>query len=152
MDLTVVDRTLTASRNLDFFASKHGWDATINATIRLANCVKATHYPEGYIKPGTFLAKFTSGGNAGLWAPWVEDDASATGLNTLAGMVFSGFEVREVDGVAVATKTSGAIIPKGIPCQVYVSKLPGLLLANGSTANPILAADVATMGFVAVTP
>jgi len=152
VDLTVVDRTLTASRDLSFFANKFGWGAQTNATIRIANCVKATHYPEGYVKPGTFLAKVTSGANTGVGAPWVEDDAGGVGLNTLAGMVFSGFEIREVDGVAVATKTSGSIILKGTPVHVYVSKLPGLLLANGSTANPILAADVATMGFVAVTP
>lgn len=150
MDLTVESRTLTASRDYSFFANKFGWDTAINGTILIADLVKATHYPEGYVKPGIILAKYTSGGNAGLWTPWVENDAGGTGRNTIAGMVFSGFDVRTTDGVAVSTKTSGSIIPKGVPCQVYLAKMPGLLMADGTTANPILAADLTTLGFINV--
>lgn len=150
MDITIESRTLTASRDYSFFASKFGWDAAINGTVLIADLVKATHYPEGYLKPGLILAKYTSGGNAGLWTPWVQDDAGADGADTIAGIVFSGFDVRETDGVAVATKTSGSIIPAGIPCQVYLAKMPGLLLADGTTANPVAAADLTALGFINV--
>ena len=150
MDLTIQSRTLTASRDYSFFANKHGWDAALNGTVLIADLVKATHYPEGYLKPGLILAKYTSGGNAGLWTPWVQDNVAGLGAATIAGIVFSGFDVRETDGVAVGTKTSGSIIPAGIPCSVYISKMPGLLLVNGSTANPVVAADVTALGFIAV--
>lgn len=150
MDIAIESRTLTASRDYSLFANKFGWDAFINGTILISDLVKATHYPEGFVKVGIILAKYTSGGNAGLWTPWVENDASGTGKNTIAGMAFSGFDVRTTDGVAVATKTSGAIIPKGVAAQVYLAKVPGLLLTDGTTANPILAADLATLGFINV--
>jgi hypothetical protein len=150
VDLAITNEVLTANRKLDFFASKFGWSTTSSATMLISGTTQATHWPDGFVKPGTLLAQFTSGGNAGLWAPWVQNDAGGLGLVTLAGMVFDGFEIRrDATGTVIGTKTAGAIIRKGTPCHVFVAKLPGLLLTNGSTAYVPTAADVATLGFVA---
>jgi hypothetical protein len=149
VDLQITTETLTANRKLDFFANKHGWDATSSATLLISGTTQATHWPDGYVKPGTILAQFTSGGNSGLWAPWVQNDAGGLGLVTAAGIVFDGFEIRrDAAGVVIGTKTAGSIIRKGTPAHVFVAKLPTLLLTNGATVYTPTAADVIALGFV----
>lgn len=149
MDLQISSETFTTV-DWTWLASKFGVDTAKSATVLLSACDEETHYPEGRLKPGLILAHFTSGANNGLWAPYVEDNAAGTGLAVAAGIVLDGFRVRrDSAGALVATVTAGAVILAGVPLQVYVSELPGLLLDDGTTAYAPLAADLPA-GFVAV--
>ena len=129
---------------------KFGVDTAKSATILLSAFVEATHYPDGYIKPGTILAKYTSGANDGLWGPYISNDIVGEGLGTPAGILLDGARVRQdSSGANVHTQVVGACLIAGTPIQVYVSKLPGLLLSDAVTAYVVLAADLPT-AFVAV--
>lgn len=141
MDLQYSTREHTTA-DLSWLGNLTQMGQTHSATVLLSAATKATHYPNGRIKPGTILAQFTSGGNAGLWAPYVNDDTAGEGLGTPAGIVVDGFSVRTEDGTELATKTAGSILLAGTPQQVYVSKLPGLLDEDGTTAHPVVVGDL----------
>jgi len=140
MDLQVTSRTLT-TRDHSWLATRAGIENALPGTIVLSGATKATHYPDGYIKPGTLLARYTSGGNSGLLAPFVNDGTA--GLNTAVGIAFDGFEVRyDETGTAIATKTAGSVLFKGCGAMVYLSKLPTLLLADGTTSYTVVEAKL----------
>lgn len=117
---------------------------THTATLDIASCVAAVHYPDGKIKPGTIVAQYTGGAKSGLWAPYYQDwsDVTNTGLDTAGGIVVDGFEIRTEDGTELATKTAGAILLAGTPQQVFVSKLPDLVLEDETTSYDPVAADL----------
>lgn len=126
-----------------WLASKFGVNTAKSATILLSAATAATHYPDGRIKPGTIMAKFTSGANAGLWAPYVNDDTAGEGLGTAAGILLDGARVRtDSAGAEIATVVVGAVLLAGTPIQVNVSNLPGLLDEDGTTAYAPVAADL----------
>ena len=149
MDLQITTESFETA-DWTWLASKFGVDTAKPVTIRIASATKATHYPNGRIKPGTILAKYTSGANVGLWAPYVSDDTALEGLGTAAGILLDGARVRlQSDGSLAASVTVGACLLAGTPIQVNVGNLPGLLLQDGTTAYPPVAADLPS-GFVAV--
>lgn len=153
MDIVIEQETLLNDRDYRWLASPHNALATQPATILLANTVEATHWPNGHIKRGTVLGKFTGGPNAGLFAPYVDDwsDVVNTGLDTPAAIVVDGFKVRKDSaGAAVSTVVSGAVVLAGVPLQLNLDYLPGLLLEDGTTAYTIVAADLASSGWVVV--
>jgi hypothetical protein len=117
-------------------------------TVLIADMTEATHYPDGFIKPGIILAQYPSGGNAGLWAPYVHDDVAEL-LDTPGAIVLDGGRVREINGTTVGTRVTVSGILAGWPLHVFVSKLPGLLDDDGTTAHAVVAADLPA-GFVNV--
>ena len=140
MDLQVTSQTLN-SRDLSWLTGTFGLENAHPGTLLIAGATKATHYPNGYIKPGTLLAKYTSGGNAGLLAPFVND--GSTGLNTAVGIALDGFEVRyDSTGAAIGTKTAGSVLYAGAGITVILAKLPTLLLADGTTSYTVVAAKL----------
>lgn len=121
------------------------------ATMSTAFLVEATHYPDGYIKPGLAIGLFTGGAEINLWSPWVQDGGAGNngaGEEVLGGLVFSGFQVRKnAAGAVVAPRTVGAILLPEDNNRVIVSKLPAGLLADDTTANTPTAGELQTAGF-----
>ena len=138
----------------------HSWLAnldhlgdTVGATLVIASAVADIHYPSNRIKPGTIVAQYTGGANDELWAPYYQDwsDVTNTGLDTAGGIVIDGFETRrDVNGTLLSTVTSGSILPAGVPQQVFVGKLPGLVLEDGTTDYTPVVADLPS-GFYDIT-
>lgn len=123
-----------------------------SGTIWVAEMVEATHFPNGFVPPGTILGRYTGGAQTGYLAPYYQDwsDVTNTGLDTAAAMVWDGFYLtRNAAGVYANTRVAGSILLAGLPVQVTVSKLPGLLLEDKTTAYAPLAADLPA-GFIAV--
>jgi hypothetical protein len=111
-------------------------------TLLIAGATEATHYPDGFLKSGTIMAKYTSGGNAGFWAPYVVDHVGGFGLNTQVGIVLDGFEMRRgSSGAIIGIEVFGSMLIADTPIMVYVSKLPGLL-NNAAGAYTPLTADL----------
>ena len=137
--------------NKDCFHNIHGLpQLTSPGTVLLADAVEATHYPNGFIPPGTILARYTSGGNVGYLSPYVHNHAGGTGLNTAAAMVWDGFYLKRgpTGAYQAPTGLGGSILLAGLPVQIIVSKLPGLLNAAAAAYAPV-AADLPS-GFIAV--
>jgi hypothetical protein len=145
MDLGYRTRTFLPS-DLSWIHRLNGvFEAANSGTINLADpaVVKATHYPDGFIKQGVFLGLHTSGTYDTYFAPYVADEAPDTGLTVVAAVVLSGFPVNyDEDGTLATTTTSGSILlASAAALQLYVSKLPGLLNDAGG-ARPVVPADL----------
>lgn len=120
---------------------EHAQGATVNMAELTGTTQKATHWPNGYLKPGTLMALHTSGTYDTYWAPWVQDESPDTGLTVVGGVILSGFMIREYSDGTVSPFVSGSIYPAKMPLQVIVSKMPGLL-TDAAAANPVQAADL----------
>lgn len=148
MDLQVTSHTLT-TRDLSWLATRAGIENALPGTLLIAGANRPKHYPDGYIKPGTLLARYTSGPNQGLLAPFVND--GTTGLNAAVGIALDGFHIRlDDDGAVIGTRTAGSVLYAGSGAMVYLAKLPNLLLANGTTNYVVTAANLPA-GIFAVT-
>ncbi len=150
MDLTIQTETFGV-KDLTWLAHAKNL-SKFPATMATAHLVAATHYPDGFVKPGTVVGLFTGGASAGLWTPWLEDGGAGengAGEEVIAGIVFSGFQVRQTEGstAPVAARTVGSILLPQSDHRVIVGNLPAGLLADGSTANTATAAQLETAGF-----
>ncbi len=147
MDFQVQTHT-RGVENLDWLASakqlyKHP------ATIYTGFLTEATHYPNGYLRPGLALGLLTAGVGSGFWTPWVEDGgAPNNGEETLGAVIFSGFEIRrDQAGALVSNRTVGSILLPEDGHRLIVSKLPAGLLDDDSTPNTPTAAELESAGF-----
>lgn len=144
-DIAITTTTLANDRDYRWAASSHGLNATQGASVLVSATTEATHWPNGHLKRGLLLAKFTSGGNAGLWAPYVDNDTAGEGLGTVAGIVIDGFKIdKDGAGSPVSTNVFGSVVLAGVPIQIFVDKLPGLLLEDGTTAYAPTATEIAS--------
>lgn len=100
-----------------WLASPHGTGPGENPSVTLNPALfnQANHYPNGYIRSGTVVAKVTA---TGLYGPY---DASAEdGRATPAGHLYSSVSVRNRDGSLKAKAATGLLIHG----YVTESKLP----------------------------
>jgi hypothetical protein len=75
---------ISVKRSDDFIVEDRSWLASTDGTPLLKSVVlaiplftKATHYPNGVIRSGTFIAEATSGPHAGKYGPY--DNAASDG-------------------------------------------------------------------------
>jgi len=123
MDLSM--RTITfAQDRKDWLGSQHGTDALRSITLDVSTFVKATHYPDGFLKSGIPLGKITASGKYGLY-----DDSKTDGRQTCVGFLWSGVEVIDHRGNA-STSVGGSMLVHGF---VKLAALPVSLDANGQT-------------------
>ena len=126
----------------------------VTRTFVMTDMVEAVHYPNGILKPGLFVARYTGGARSGLWAPYYDDwtDATNTGLNTLLGVIYDGGEVRKNrDGTLVVGANgniAASVLLVGTPAMIIRSNLPAQVLEDGSTPFVPDAADIATLGMI----
>ncbi len=150
MDLSIYSDSALMSNKDCFHNINDLPQLTSSGTILVAGMTEATHFPNGFVAPGTLLARYTSGANTGYLAPYVHDHAGGLGLDTAAAMVWDGFYLqRNSNGVYASTRVAGSILLAGLPVQVFVDRLPGLLEDDGTTAHAPVAADLPT-NFIAV--
>lgn len=155
MDLAIVEETILNDRDYTWIASDPSWvlGRTQPRTVILTAFTKAVHYPNGFLKRGLVLAKYTSGANAGYWGPFISDNAEGEGLATPAGIVVTGFKVSyKNDATLESNVVAGAVVLAKVPIEIYRLKLPKLVLDDGTTEYTVTAANVTTLGFVDATP
>ena len=104
MDLTI-KRESFGQDDQSWLGSAHGTNAAQTVTLDASSFVKATHYPEGWLKSGLPLAK--SGKKHVLWTVGAD----------LAGFLFTTVRVPE----DVASPVGAAILEHG---RVKAAKLP----------------------------
>lgn len=94
MDLSLrIDAYQSDSRG--WLRSPHGTEPGTTPSIALdltaaGGFVKATHYPNGYIRSGVVLGKITASGKYGLY-----DSGASDGRQTAVGILFNSESVRD---------------------------------------------------------
>lgn len=142
MDLNIREESVGV-RDWSWLGSSHAVGAAKDVTVVLTGATEATHFPDGFIKPGTLLARYNGSGDDGLWAPYVQDHAGGFDLDTARAVVLDGFKInRDADGTVSSTKVAGSVLLDGYPVEIIVANLPGLLLDDGTTAYAPVAADL----------
>lgn len=147
---------IQASRTTAGMSDKSCFHNTLNlaqlsspATIAVDSLTEATHFPNGFVKPGTILARYTSGANDGMWGAHVPDSTDGVGLENSDAVVWDGFYIDALaDGSTLPDAVAGSILLAGLPVQMLVAKMPGLL-DDADAAHTVVAADLPT-GFIAV--
>lgn len=115
MDLSVRSMTTQVEKR-DWLASDFGTAEPRGITLNIALFTAGTHYPNGFIPSGVFVAKVTA---TGLYGPY--DDAAVDGRAVCAGPLFSNERaVNPLNGVALA-KVGAALMEMGL---IVESKLP----------------------------
>lgn len=133
-----------AGRDYSWLASEQNTKYRVTRTVHLGDAVEAFHYPDGFLPSGLLIAEYTSGPNTGLFAPFVRD--ATDGRQTPIGVAFDGFDAKDRDG-NVYSRCDGSVILANTHIRVWLSKMPGLVLADNTTADPVILADITGLGF-----
>lgn len=118
MDLSVRTETF-GQDDQRWIGAAHGIDLARSITLDTSAFTAGTHYPDGYIKSGTPLARITA---TGLYGPY--DNAGAGGLEVLAGFLLTPTK----PGAVAATDVGGALYEHG---RVVEANLPIAIDAAG---------------------
>ena len=140
-------------RNKDVFANLWGLsDRAFGGTIRAADLTSGVSsdtkadlfVPNGFVPSGLVLGRYNTGANDGLYTPWVEDGSD--GAEDIAGIVWDGFYLSGSypGNYGFTENVTGSILLPNAEVYLVEAKMPGLLLANGSTANAVTAANIAS--------
>ena len=92
----------------------HGTDATRPVTLDVSKFTPATHYPDGFIRGGTPVAKITATGKFGPYTP----ADSTTGLGDLVGFVYGDFPIDGQANVVAAVLDHGKVREARLPIAV----------------------------------
>lgn len=111
-----------------WLGSTHGIANARTETLDISAFTKGTHYPDGYLKSGTPVAKV-----GGMLVPYDDTQGTTTGAGVLAGFILTDQSVVGDDDFSVPVIDHG---------RVVVSKLPF------TVANHTVAAKVAAVQFV----
>lgn len=141
MDLTIREFS-AVPRNHDVFNNiKDLPQLTASGTVVTGACIEAAHFPNGFLRPGTLLARVAAThptvGWRGYLAPWVPDGAN--GLNVIDSVVWHGFDFGgNYPGnydTGDTTYIAGAILRLKTPVFLNIGKMPEHRLADGTTAH-----------------
>lgn len=127
MDLTVRTDAIGAD-DQSWMGSRHGTNNARTITLARAAFTAATHYPQGFMKSGTPLARYTTGANTGLYGPYTT--GATDGSQNLAGFLLTpvSFVTWGSTGNVVAP-----LLEHGV---VYLAKLPLTVDAAGQSSAP----------------
>lgn len=89
MDISVRKTSPLVVEDRSWLGDVDGTQATRSISLRAAAFTKNTHYPDGVLKSGTVLTRYTSGAYAGLWAPYA-GEASEVQAVTITGTPTGG--------------------------------------------------------------
>lgn len=128
MDLSVRTDTIGQDKQ-SWLGSASGTDTAVAGVIATSTFTAATHYPDGYIRSGTPVAKFTSGANLGKFGPYVS--AGTLGSGTLFGFVMTPARVP----AGSTADTIAAIMDGSDGPRVIVANLPITVDAAGQASN-----------------
>jgi hypothetical protein len=124
--------------------SDHGADTGRSVTLDVSKFTKADHYPDGYLKSGLVITKYT-GGKYGPFDPAAT--TAGTGTSDHVGILLEAVQVK-----STSTAVAGA---KVIHCFVDSAKLPvtdtskkGSLGVEATSPSTTHAADLPHVIFV----
>ena len=96
--------------DLSWLGSTHGISNARTEILDISAFTAATHYPDGYIKSGTPVAKV-----GGVLVPYDATEATVTGAGVLAGFVLTDQKVVGTDDFAVPLFDHGRVIASKLP-------------------------------------
>lgn len=70
MDISVRRTSPLVVEDRSWLGDVDGTQPTRSITLLTSAFTKVTHYPDGVLKSGTVIARFSSGANVGLWGPY----------------------------------------------------------------------------------
>ena len=120
MDLSVRTETF-GQDDQTWLGAAHGTDLGRSITLDTSAFTANTHYPNGYVRSGTPLARITA---TGLYGPY--DNAGAGGLEVLAGFLLTPIK----PGAVSTTDVSGVLFEHG---RVVEASLPIAIDSAGKT-------------------
>lgn len=119
------------SEDHSWLGSARGTESTRSGTLILDAFTAGTHFPDGFIRSGMPLGKFTSGtyfdAAVETFGPYTA--GASNGLQTLAGFLFTSLPVPS--GVTTGP-LPGAVLDTG---RVIVSRLPIAVDATAQATN-----------------
>lgn len=98
------------SGDQSWLGSAHGINNARTETIDISAFTAGTHYPDGYIKSGTPVAKV-----GGVLVPYVATEGTVTGAGILAGHVLFDQKVSGASDFPVALLDHGRVIAAKVP-------------------------------------
>jgi hypothetical protein len=116
MDLTV--RTdVIGTDDQSWMGSRHGTNNARTVTLAKAAFTSGTHYPQGFLRSGTPLAKYTSGANTGLYGPYTP--GATDGTQTFVGHLLTPCSVTTGAGNLIAPLMDhGRVIEAKLPIAI----------------------------------
>lgn len=93
-----------------WLGSSHGIHECRTETLDVSAFTAATHYPDGYIKSGTPVAKV-----GGLLVPYTSAEGTTTGAGVLAGFVYTDQPVVGTGDFAVPVLDHGRVKAAKVP-------------------------------------
>lgn len=126
MDLTLRTDVIGQDKQ-SWLGSASGTDTAVSGVLAISTFTANTHYPDGYIRSGTPVAKFTSGGNSGKFGPYVS--GGSNGSAVLFGFVLTPTRV-PASGDTIAALMDGSDGPR-----IIVANLPITVDSAGMTSN-----------------
>lgn len=120
MDLSIRKTSGLVVEDRSWLGDVDGTQATRSITLVVASFTKATHFPNGVLKSGTVIGRYTSGANNGLWGLY--DNAATDGRQTAVGFLFNSLELIDAAG--------NQSVKVGAPLQERGFIKPWLLPAN----------------------
>ncbi len=151
MDLQIQEDTVVSESDYTWLRNPEiATQYAVTRTFALTNFVAATHYPNGRLKPGIFVARYTGGSNVNLWGPYHDDAAAGetAGLNVLKGILVDNGEIRlGTDGnpiIGANGAFAASVILVNTPAMIIRGNLPAMLESDGTTAFTPDQADIET--------
>ncbi len=136
MDISVRKTSPLIVEDRSWLGDVDGTQATRSVTLRTAAFTKATHFPDGVLKSGTVLAKYTSGSYAGLYGPYA-GEASEVQTATVTGGPTGGTFTLTLNGETtgnIAYNATAAAVQAALEALPSVSA--GDVTVTGSAGGP----------------
>lgn len=116
MDLSVRTDSV-GTDDQSWLGSRHGTNNARTVTLAKASFNSGTHYPLGFLRSGTPLAKYTSGGNTGLYGPYTP--GATDGTQTFVGFLLTPQSVTSGTGNIVGPLMDhGRIVEARLPIAI----------------------------------
>lgn len=118
MDLSIRRTSPLLVEDRSWLGDVDGTQATRSITLVVASFTKATHFPQGVLRSGHVIGRYTSGGNTGLWGLY--SDAAGDGRQVAVGFLFNTLELIDAAGnqsvkVGAPLQERGFIKPVNLP-------------------------------------
>lgn len=115
------------SGDMSWLGSSHGIGEARTELLDISTFTEGTHYPNGYIKSGTPLAKV-----GGVMVPYTVAEGTTTGAGILAGFLLTDQRVVGDDDFAVPVLDHGRVVAAKVP---YASFVAPAAAAKNATHN-----------------
>lgn len=136
MDISVRKTSPLIVEDRSWLGDVDGTQATRSITLLTSAFTKVTHYPDGVLKSGTVLARFTSGANLGLYGPY-GGRASEVQTATVTGGPTGGTFTLTLNGettAAIAYNATADAVRAALEALPSISA--GDLTVTGSAGGP----------------